>query len=63
MQETVVGNGILKVKGVSPFGAKMLGFLVSPAFGVLALTGVIGWELWRAKKDSDAIKAKKAEAA
>ncbi|MCP4400812.1 MAG: hypothetical protein GY801_26355, partial [bacterium] len=62
-KEAVAVKSVLGAGGVKSVGAKTMGFLATPVFGMIALMGVIGWELWQAKKDSDAIKAKRAAAA
>lgn len=43
-------------------GAKTVAVMMTPAFGVIALAGVIGWQLWKARKDAQEIAVKKAAA-
>lgn len=43
-------------------GAKTVAMMMTPAFGFVALAGVIGWQLWKARKDAQEIAAKKAAA-
>ncbi len=62
MAEPVVAEGIMSVAGLKALGAKTLMVIVNPVFGFAVLAGVIGAELWKAKKDSQEIEAKKAAA-
>jgi hypothetical protein len=48
------------VTGAKSLGVRTLAVMASPLFGVIALAGVIGWELWKAKKDDRELEAKKA---
>lgn len=48
--------------GAKTVGAKSLVLISSPVFGVVALAGVIGWQLWKAKKDEKEMNAQKATA-
>jgi len=60
------GTAGAKAVGAKTLCAKTLAVsksaLASPAFGILALAGIIAWELWRGKKDAQEIAAKKAGA-
>jgi len=47
-----MGQGSL-LKTIS---TKTVALAASPLFGVVALAGIVGWELWKAKKDEDAMK-------
>ncbi|MCP4396321.1 MAG: hypothetical protein GY801_03285, partial [bacterium] len=47
MKEAVAGKSVLGAGGVKSVGAKTMGFLATPVFGMIALMGVIGWELWQ----------------
>jgi len=50
-------------KTAGGLGAKALGVtqavIFSPAFAVVALAGIIGWELWKGKKDSQEMEEQK----
>jgi hypothetical protein len=71
----VIESGVSKViasKAAAPvakggffanLGTTTLAVVTSPLFGVVALAGVIGWQLWQAKKDAAALAAAKEQAA
>jgi predicted negative regulator of RcsB-dependent stress response len=48
------------VAGTKAFGAKALAFMATPAFGVIALVGIVGWQYWEGKKDEKEMEEKAA---
>ena len=46
--------------GAKALGTKALAFMTTPAFGVIGLAGVIGWQYFAGKKDEKELKEKKA---
>jgi len=47
--------------GAKALGTKALVFITTPAFAVIGLAGVIGWQYFAGKKDEKEIEEKKAE--
>lgn len=52
---TTTKGGIIQTMGI-----KAVAIMLSPAFAIGALAGVIGWQVWKAKKDTKEIEARKA---
>lgn len=57
---TAKGAGAAKAGGMM---ATAKAILLSPIFGVVALGGIIGYELWKGGKDAQEFQAAKAEEA
>jgi hypothetical protein len=52
-------GGVAKAVGTGILGtAKSI--VISPAFGILVLVGIIGFELWKGKKDAEAMAVQRA---
>jgi hypothetical protein len=62
MNETL-GVGVAKTGFLQTLGANALIVVSSPVFGLVALGGVLGWQLWKARKGDQKLKEKAAAAA
>lgn len=62
MNETL-GAGAAKTGVLHTVGVKTMMVLSAPVVGWAALAGIVGWELWKARKGDKQLKEKAAAAA
>ncbi|MBD3306641.1 hypothetical protein GF339_09530 [candidate division KSB3 bacterium] len=61
IEDKIVGAGKMGAGAVKTLGAKTLAVIATPTFGFLALAGIVGWELWKAKQGDRELQAQSAQ--